>query len=129
MSNIKVVIVGQDPYHQPKQAMGLSFSVPKGIKTPPSLVNIYKCIENDPDIKGFKRPNHGDLTAWAKQGVFLLNAGLTVVDSKPMSHKDAGWEDFTDEVIKVINDKCEGVVFLLWGKPAQKKGRHINKQK
>ena len=102
---MKVVIVGQDPYHQPGQAMGLCFSVPKNIKTPPSLKNIYKCITNDPAFKNFIVPNHGDLTQWAEQGVFLINALLSVDDSKPMSHKSCGWEDFTDSVIKYIDSK------------------------
>ncbi|GFE53242.1 uracil-DNA glycosylase [Babesia ovis] len=113
LSKVKVVIVGQDPYHQPRQAMGLSFSVPRGVAIPPSLRNIFKEI-------GIER-SHGDLTYWAQQGVFLLNTVLTVIDSQPFSHKDYGWSTFTDVVIELINRHCEHVVFLLWGKPAQKK--------
>jgi len=98
--------------------MGLCFSVPRTIKAPPSLVNMYKCIEGDGNIKNFKRPNHGDLTKWATQGVFLLNDILTVEDSKPASHKTSGWADFTNEVIALINKECDNIVFLLWGLPA-----------
>lgn len=127
ISNIKVVIVGQDPYHQPGQAMGLCFSVNKGVKVPPSLVNMYKCLEQDPKVTGFKKPNHGDLTKWADQGVLLINTVLTVEDSKPNSHKDYGWLDFTNEVIRVIASELDGVVFLLWGAPAIKKSEIINK--
>lgn len=127
IKDIKVVIVGQDPYHQPGQAMGLCFSVNKGVKVPPSLVNIYKCIAGDPKISGFVTPKHGDLTKWADQGVLLLNTVLTVEDSKPNSHKDFGWLDFTNEVIRVISTELEGVVFLLWGAPAIKKKEIIAK--
>lgn len=127
INDVRVVIVGQDPYHQPGQAMGLCFSVNKGIKVPPSLVNIYKCINQDKNIKGFTTPKHGDLTKWADQGVLLLNTVLTVEDSKPNSHKDFGWLDFTNEVIRVISSELEGVVFLLWGAPAIKKKEIINK--
>jgi len=129
ITKIRVVIIGQDPYHQPGQAMGLCFSVPKGIKTPPSLLNIYKSLESDPKIKNFKRPNHGDLTKWATQGVFLLNAVLTVQDSKPNSHKKEGWNQFTDAVIKCINKDCDKIVFLLWGADAQKKASGIDEKK
>lgn len=121
LSNIKVVIVGQDPYHQPNQAMGLCFSVNRGIKVPPSLVNIYKAIKEDPKIKGFNTPLHGDLTKWADQGVLLLNTVLTVEDSKPNSHKLFGWLDLTNEAIKVIAAQLEGIIFVLWGKPAMEK--------
>lgn len=129
INNLKVVIVGQDPYHQPGQAMGLSFSVPKGCKVPPSLVNIYKAINQDPEIKDFKIPNHGDLTKWAKQGVFMLNDLLTVTESKPASHKNSGWDKFTDHVIRTISKEKEGIVFLLWGKPAQQKAKIIDSKK
>lgn len=124
---IKVVIIGQDPYHGPRQAHGLCFSVPPGVAIPPSLVNIYKELEND--IDGFQAPKHGYLTGWAKQGVLLLNACLTVVASKANSHKDKGWEQFTDAVIRWINSNLTGVVFLLWGAYAQKKGSFIDKKK
>ena len=127
--DLKVVIVGQDPYHQPGQAMGLSFSVAKTCKIPPSLVNIYKAIEGDPNIKNFKTPEHGDLTGWAKQGVFLLNNVLTVTHSNPNSHKDSKWEDFTAYVIKCISKEKSGIVFMLWGKPAQTKEAIIDNKK
>lgn len=114
----KVIILGQDPYHQVNQAHGLCFSVNKGIKVPPSLVNIYKEINND---LGYNIPNHGDLTKWAKQGVLLLNTIMSVEDSKPMAHKDKGWEIFTDRVIKQLNDDNNPKVFMLWGSPSRKK--------
>ena len=117
-NNVKVVIIGQDPYHEPGQAMGLSFSVPKGEKIPPSLVNIYKEIENE---TGEAMPNHGDLTGWAKQGVLLLNAVLTVRAHQANSHKGKGWEAFTDGVIKKISSLNSGVVFMLWGANARAK--------
>lgn len=129
IEDVKVVVVGQDPYHQPNQAMGLSFSVNKGITVPPSLKNIYKCIENDDNIENFKVPKHGDLTNWANQGVFLLNTVLTVTYNDANSHKKSGWLKFTDEVIKVINKECDGVVFMLWGKPAQAKEKMIDLKK
>ncbi|EAS00699.3 uracil-DNA glycosylase superfamily protein (macronuclear) [Tetrahymena thermophila SB210] len=129
LNTLKVVIVGQDPYHQPGQAMGLCFSVKKGVKPPPSLVNIYKSLSNDPKIKGFKTPNHGDLTKWANQGVFLLNDIMTVEYDKPASHSKSGWADFTSEVIKIINKECKDIVFLLWGKPAQKKASIVDTKK
>jgi len=109
---VKVVILGQDPYHNPGEAMGLCFSVPRGVKTPPSLVNIYKEIKNS---LGIAPPSHGDLTQWAEQGVLLLNAMLTVEARKPASHQKIGWQTFTDAVIRTISEKKEGVVFLLWG--------------
>lgn len=121
--NVKVVIIGQDPYHGPGQAHGLSFSVLPGIKPPPSLQNIFKELHND---VGFKIPNHGTLIKWAEQGVLLLNAVLTVEAGKPQSHANIGWENFTDKIIRSINDEKEGVVFLLWGSPAQRKGAHID---
>ncbi|AFH92530.1 TPA: uracil-DNA glycosylase [Providencia stuartii] len=124
LADVKVVILGQDPYHGPGQAHGLSFSVLPGIKPPPSLVNMYKELEND--IPGFKRPNHGYLLSWAQQGVLLLNTVLTVEQGNAHSHAHLGWETFTDKVIAAINEHREGVVFLLWGSHAQKKGRIID---
>ena len=115
---LKVVVLGQDPYHNPGEAMGLSFSVPRGVKIPPSLANIYKEIKQSLDIQP---PNHGDLSAWADQGVLLLNAMLTVEARKPASHQKIGWQTFTDAVIRCISDQKEGVVFLLWGNFARSK--------
>ncbi len=115
---LKVVILGQDPYHNPGEAMGLCFSVPYGVKIPPSLVNIYKEIKNS---LGIPPPAHGDLTHWAKQGVLLLNAMLTVEARKPASHQKIGWQTFTDAVIRTISAQKEGVVFLLWGNFARTK--------
>lgn len=126
LSAVKVVIIGQDPYHEEGQAMGLSFSVPKGIVKPPSLINIYKEIESE---TGEKMPTHGDLTAWAKQGVLLLNAVLTVREHQANSHKGKGWEDFTDGVIREISERKEGVVFLLWGANARAKKSLIDAKK
>lgn len=123
LDQVKVVIIGQDPYHQPDQAHGLSFSVRPGIKTPPSLVNIYKELETD---LGIPRATHGYLENWAQQGVLLLNAVLTVEDSKAASHQKKGWEKFTDRVIATVNERCENVVFMLWGSYAQKKGAKID---
>jgi uracil-DNA glycosylase len=123
---VRVVILGQDPYHGPDQAHGLSFSVPDGQPKPPSLQNIYKELKND---LGIQPPAHGNLLHWAKQGVFLLNAILTVEASKPASHQNIGWEQFTDAVIKTISDKRENVVFILWGSYAQKKGAIIDESK
>jgi uracil-DNA glycosylase len=116
--NVSVVILGQDPYHNPGQAMGLSFSVPDGVKTPPSLVNIYKELNKD---IGMPIPTTGNLTKWAQQGVLLLNAALTVRANEPASHSKIGWIDFTDEVIKIISNQKKEVVFLLWGNFAQQK--------
>lgn len=118
VDKLKVVILGQDPYHGPGQAMGLSFSVPDGIKAPPSLKNIFKEIENDLGIKMSGSPN---LEHWAQQGVLLLNAILTVEQAKPASHSKIGWQKFTDAVIQYISQNCEGVVFLLWGNFARSK--------
>lgn len=115
---VKVVILGQDPYHGPGQAMGLSFSVPKGIAPPPSLVNIYKELNND---IGMAIPTHGDLTPWAQQGVLLLNAALTVRAGEANSHAQIGWHEFTAAVIRKISEEREGVVFMLWGRFAQQK--------
>ncbi|MCF6202893.1 MAG: uracil-DNA glycosylase [Methylococcaceae bacterium] len=123
VKNVKVVILGQDPYHQAGQAHGLCFSVLPGIKPPPSLINIYKELETD---LGIPPVNHGYLDSWAEQGVLLLNAVLTVEASKANAHQGKGWELFTDKIIEVINTECEHVVFLLWGSYAQKKGAIIN---
>jgi len=117
-SNLKVVLIGQDPYHGQGQAMGLSFSVPKTIKPPPSLVNIYKELQQD---IGVPIATHGDLTKWAKEGVLLLNASLTVRANEPNSHAQIGWHQFTDAVIHKISAERTGIVFLLWGKFAQEK--------
>lgn len=125
--NVKVVILGQDPYHGPNQAHGLCFSVMPGIKTPPSLKNIYKELSGD--IPGFVVPDHGYLESWARQGVLMLNAVLTVEQGNANSHKHLGWEKFTDTVIAKVNEHLHGVVFLLWGSPAQKKGRFIDTNK
>ncbi len=125
-SNLKVVILGQDPYHGPNQAHGLSFSVPDGINPPPSLKNIYKEIESDLQIKLNK---NGNLQEWARQGVFLLNAVLTVRASEPTSHSNIGWHIFTDSVIKAISDSKEGVVFMLWGNYARSKKDLIDKNR
>ena len=122
-AQVKVVIIGQDPYHGAGQAHGLSFSVPKGIKPPPSLVNIFKEMKTD---LGFNPPNHGNLEKWAKQGVLLLNASLTVNESEANSHAKSGWHTFTDAVIKKISDEKEGVVFILWGRFAQDKAALID---
>lgn len=126
LDEVKVVILGQDPYHQPQQAHGLCFSVLPGIKTPPSLVNIYKELQTDLDIAP---TNHGYLESWAKQGVLLLNAVLTVEDSKANAHKGKGWEQFTDKILATVNEHCEHVVFMLWGSHAQKKGAMIDRQR
>ena len=126
IEGVKVVILGQDPYHEEGQARGLSFSVRKGTKKPPSLVNIYKEIENE---TGDKMPDHGDLTGWAKQGVVLLNAVLTVREHQANSHKDKGWEEFTDGVIKKISNLNNGVVFMLWGANARQKKQLIDANK
>ncbi len=123
---VKVVILGQDPYHGPGQAHGLCFSVQEGIKTPPSLMNIYKEIKTD---VGGEIPPIGDLTHWAEQGVFLLNATLTVEAHRAGSHQNKGWEVFTDEVIRLISERCENVVFILWGAYAQKKAWMIDESK
>ncbi len=118
LDRVEVVILGQDPYHGPGQAMGLSFSVPNNVAVPASLKNIYKEINRD---LGVVIPKHGDLSNWAKQGVFLLNAMLTVEHRQAGSHKKIGWQKFTDAVIKTISDRCEGVVFMLWGNFAKSK--------
>lgn len=123
---VKVVMLGQDPYHGAGQAHGLCFSVPHGVKPPPSLVNIFKELKTD---LGIEVPTHGNLEKWAKQGVLLLNASLTVNEAEPNSHVPSGWHRFTDAVIKKISDEKEGVVFLLWGKFAQEKSVLIDTQK
>lgn len=124
--NVKVVILGQDPYHGPGQAHGLCFSVAYGVPPPPSLVNIFKELHDD---IGVDIPNHGNLSHWAAQGVFLLNASLTVRAGEPMSHAKIGWASFTDTVIKTISDKKKNIVFLLWGKFAQEKRVLIDETK
>jgi uracil-DNA glycosylase len=124
--DVKVVIIGQDPYHGPGQANGLCFSVREGVTMPPSLKNIFKEIQSD---LGKPMPQNGDLTRWANQGVLLLNATLTVRASSPGSHQNKGWETFTDSVIKQISDQKTHIVFLLWGAYAQKKGEIIDRNK
>lgn len=126
-ADVKVVILGQDPYHGPNQAHGLCFSVLPGVAIPPSLINIYK--ELNRDISGFQIPKHGYLLSWAQQGVLLLNTVLTVEAGKAHSHASLGWETFTDRVIANLNESREGLVFLLWGNHAQKKGQYIDRQK
>lgn len=124
--DVKVVLLGQDPYHNKGQAMGLSFSVPNGIDIPPSLVNIYKEINSE---LGIPPKKHGDLTGWAKQGVLLLNAVLTVREHSANSHKGKGWETFTDSIIRKISEQKEHVVFLLWGANARSKKSLVDKDK
>lgn len=121
--DVKVVLLGQDPYHGPGQAHGLCFSVPDGVPQPPSLLNICKELSSD---LGIPRPKNGNLTGWAKQGVLLLNATLTVRAGEAGSHQKRGWEIFTDAAIKTISDRLTGVIFLLWGSYAQKKGAVID---
>ena len=125
-NRVKVVIVGQDPYHGPEQAHGLSFSVPEGMRLPPSLQNIFKEIEAD--IEGFSA-TQGSLTSWADQGVFLLNAILTVRRGQPASHQKKGWESFTDAVLMKLNEREKPCVFILWGRYAQEKGRFLDASK
>ncbi len=124
--DVKIVIIGQDPYHGPGQAMGLSFSVPQGIKIPASLKRIYAEMKRD---VAFDPPLHGDLSLWAEQGVFLLNAMLTVEKGNPGSHSKIGWQDFTDSVIKAISDNKENIVFMLWGNFAKNKKQLIDSNK
>lgn len=126
LDRVKVVILGQDPYHGPNQAHGLSFSVQKGVALPPSLRNIFHELHAD---VGVEIPKHGDLTHWAEQGVLLLNAVLTVEAGQPTSHQKRGWEEFTDHVIDVLNEQREHIVFILWGAYAQRKGQRINQDK
>lgn len=123
---VKVVIIGQDPYHGPNQAHGLAFSVKEGVRTPPSLQNIYKEIKSD---LGKNIPQSGNLDRWAKQGVLLLNATLTVRARTPGSHQNKGWEEFTDTAIKALSEKQDNLVFILWGSYAQRKGQIIDKSK
>ncbi len=123
LSQVKVVILGQDPYHNVGQAHGLCFSVQKGVDVPPSLVNIYKELHDD---LGCEIPNHGCLTKWANQGVLMLNTVLTVRAHEANSHRGIGWEEFTDAAIKVLNEENRPIVFILWGSPAQKKARMLN---
>ncbi|MEO6759323.1 MAG: uracil-DNA glycosylase [Saprospiraceae bacterium] len=123
---VKVVIIGQDPYHNPGEAMGLSFSVPQGVRIPPSLANIYKELHSD---LGVPIPKHGDLTHWAQQGVLLLNAILTVEARQAASHQKIGWQTFTDAVIRHLSEQRTGLVFLLWGKFAQSKKALIDETK
>ncbi len=124
--DVKVVILGQDPYHNPGEAMGLCFSVPKGVRVPPSLQNIYKELHKD---VGIPIPNHGDLTQWAQRGVFLLNAMLTVERKRPSSHSKIGWQTFTDAVIRRLSSEREHLVFMLWGNFARRKHQLIDDQR
>lgn len=124
--NVKVIVIGQDPYHGIGQANGLSFSVNKGIKIPPSLMNIYKELNAD---LGISIPNHGDLNEWADQGVLLLNSILTVSVGRPASHELFGWQDFTDKIIEVLSKEKESLVFILWGKYAVDKVKNIDLEK
>lgn len=126
LDRIKVVIIGQDPYHGPGQAHGLCFSVQPGVPTPPSLQNIYKELQRDLNLP---IPNHGYLQSWAEQGVLLLNTSLTVEQARAGSHAQAGWGPFTDKVIEVVSQRCENLVFLLWGSHAQSKQKLIDAQK
>ena len=122
VTQVKVVIVGQDPYHGPGQAHGLCFSVQRGVSPPPSLQNIFKELQTD---LGLSPPDHGCLTKWAEQGVLLLNATLTVRQGEPMSHHGKGWEMFTDAAIKILSERSDPLVFLLWGRSAQQKCQHL----
>jgi uracil-DNA glycosylase len=124
--NVKVVILGQDPYHNPGEAMGLCFSVPKGVRLPPSLKNIYKELQTDLSVP---IPDHGDLSAWANQGVLLLNAMLTVEKNKAGSHRKIGWQLFTDAIIKLLSDHKSNLVFMLWGNFAKSKSVLIDSSK
>ncbi|AVH14240.1 uracil-DNA glycosylase [Acinetobacter indicus] len=126
LEQVKVVILGQDPYHGPNQAHGLSFSVQRGVALPPSLRNIFHELHTD---LGLDIPKHGDLTRWAEQGVLLLNSVLTVEAAQPTSHQKRGWEEFTDHVIDVLNEQREHIVFILWGAYAQRKGQLIDPNK
>lgn len=127
LPQVKVVILGQDPYHGPHQAHGLCFSVQAGVRPPPSLVNIYKELKSDIGIA--IPPTQGCLVSWAKQGVLLLNSVLTVEQGRAASHQGQGWEQFTDRVIEILNEKMTGIVFLLWGSYAQRKGQFIHTDK
>ena len=123
---VKVVIIGQDPYHEPGQAMGLSFSVPDGIMMPPSLQNIFKEVSND---TGKPVPQSGNLTRWAQQGVLLLNTTLTVREHQAFSHAGRGWETFTDAVISLLNSQRQNLVFIFWGSPAQRTGAFVDRNR
>jgi len=125
-AKVKVIILGQDPYHGPGQAHGLSFSVRPNITPPPSLANIYREMASD---LGLARPTHGNLEAWARQGVLLLNSSLTVEDGRPGSHSGKGWEGFTDAAIAALNAARDNLVFILWGRKAQQKGARIDRQR
>ncbi|EAI8667656.1 uracil-DNA glycosylase [Campylobacter upsaliensis] len=126
LNSLKIVLLGQDPYHKQNQAMGLSFSVPKGVPIPPSLRNIFKELNAD---LGVKIPQNGDLSAWARQGVLLLNAIFSVEENKPLSHSLWGWQEFSDQIIKKLSFEKEGLIFLLWGKFAQNKKDLIDTKK
>lgn len=126
LDRVKVVILGQDPYHGPGQAHGLCFSVQPGVRIPPSLVNIYKELQSD---LGIPPAHHGFLEHWARQGVLLLNSVLTVEEARAASHQGRGWERFTDAVIRAVNDQCDGVVFMLWGSYAQKKASFVDRNR
>lgn len=126
LERVKVVIIGQDPYHGPGQAHGLCFSVKPGVPAPPSLKNIFKELERDLNMPV---PSHGCLQSWAEQGVLLLNVTLTVEQGRAGSHQGKGWEEFTDSAIQLVNEHCSGVVFLLWGSYAQKKGQWVDPHK
>ena len=126
-SSVKVVILGQDPYHGPNQAHGLAFSVQRDVPFPPSLNNIFKELKND--LPDFRKPDHGDLSLWAAQGVLLLNTTLSVAAGKPASHQNRGWEILTDQIIKILSNEKEGLIFMLWGKHAQNKKQLIDSNK
>lgn len=126
LKNVKVVILGQDPYHGPGQAHGLCFSVQDGIRFPPSLKNIFKELQSD---LGIEIPKSGNLERWGQQGVLLLNSVLTVEDGKAAAHQKKGWEQFTDKIIEVVNENCDHVVFILWGAYAQKKAAFVDRKK
>lgn len=127
LSKVKVVLIGQDPYHDVGQANGLCFSVQRGVKIPPSLANMYKELATD--IPGFKHPGHGNLMCWAQQGVLMLNATLTVRAHEANSHEKCGWQDFTDAIIDKVNARKEPAVFMLWGNFAKKKGARVDRKK
>ena len=133
LPDVKVVIIGQDPYILPGQAHGLSFSVPPGVKQPPSLVNIFKEVADDLSAVSATeprfQPESGSLIGWAKQGVLLLNATLTVLQGQSGSHQNQGWERFTDRIVDIVNEQCEHIVFLLWGAYARRKGEHVSRER
>lgn len=129
LDKVRVVILGQDPYHGEGQAHGLCFSVPRGIKPPPSLVNIFKELQADLGSDNFKIPNHGDLTKWAEQGILLLNTVLTVRANSALSHRNQGWEVFTDNIIQLLNEKKRDLIFVLWGGQAISKAKLIDSKK